>query len=437
MTTASTSIDVLTFEQADQVVRRCCEHVATPQSEPVKLLDSLGRVLAESVAADRDFPPFQRSTRDGYAVRAADVSSVPVRLKVVGQIKAGGSFSGSVNSGEAVEIMTGAALPAGADAVVMVEHTSAASNESASGNKSASGSESAAGNESTSRESVEIRRAVKAGENFVPAGAEAHAGDVVLSPGARITPAHIAMLAAVGRAKLSVYRRPRVAVLSTGDELVDVTEAPGPEQIRNSNSYSLCAQVMQAGGEPLQLPVAPDEERKLTTLMHAGLDGSDLLLLSGGVSMGKFDLVEQALSKLGAQFFFTGALIQPGRPVVFGEIRKNSRALPFFGLPGNPVSVMTTFDLFVRPLLDALAGAPPRRTPSAGARLKKAFKTKTGLTRFLPAILEGGLYDPVVEVVPWQGSGDLLAAAKANCYVVIPRDRETIEEGEMLTVVMR
>lgn len=394
-------------------MRRYCEHVPAPQSEQVKLLDSLGRVLAEPVTADRDFPPFRRSTRDGYAVHAADVSSVPVRLRVVGQIKAGGSFTGSVNAGEAVEIMTGASLPAGADAVVMVEHTAA------------SGSE------------VEIKRTVSAGENFVPAGAESHAGDVLLKPGARITTAHIAMLAAVGRAKLSVYRRTRVAVLSTGDELVDVTEAPGPQQIRNSNSYSLCAQVIQAGGEPLQLPVAPDEERKLTTLIHAGLDGSDLLLLSGGVSMGKFDLVELALTKMGAQFFFTGALIQPGRPVVFGEILNNSRAVPFFGLPGNPVSVMTTFDLFVRPLLDALSGAPPRRTPSAGARLKKAFRTKTGLTRFLPATLEGGLYDPVVEVVPWQGSGDLLAAAKANCYVVISPDRETIEEGEILTVVMR
>ena len=413
MTTAPTSTGALSFEQADQAVRRYCERVPHPQSEAVKLLDSLGRVLAEAVTADRDFPPFPRSTRDGYAVRAADVKSIPARLRVVGQIKAGGVFDASLNAGEAVEIMTGAALPEGADAVVMVEHTSALGN------------------------GVEIKRAVSLGENFVPAGAEAHAADVLLKPGARITPAHVAMLAAVGRAKLSVYRRPRVAVLSTGDELVDLTEMPGPQQIRNSNSYSLCAQVMEAGGEPLQLPVAPDEERKLTTLMHAGLDSGDLLLLSGGVSMGKFDLVEQALSKLGAQFFFTGALIQPGRPVVFGEVRKNSRALPFFGLPGNPVSVMTTFDLFVRPLLDALAGAPPRRTPSAGARLKKAFKTKTGLTRFLPAVLEGGLYDPVVEVVPWQGSGDLLAASKANCYVVISPDREIIEEGEMLTVVMR
>lgn len=315
--------------------------------------------------------------------------------------------------GHAVEIMTGAAVPAGADAVVMVEYSSAAGDQ------------------------VEIRRTVAAGENVVPAGAEAKAGDVLLHPGARLEPAQIAMGAAVGKANIKVYRKPRVAVLSTGDELVDVSEIPAPHQIRNSNSYSLRAQVIQANGEPLQLPVAPDEEGKLTTLIHAGLETADLLLLSGGVSMGKFDLVEMVLAKLGAQFFFTGALIQPGRPVVFGEIRKGSRVVPFFGLPGNPVSVMTTFDLFVRPLLDAMGGAPPRRTPSVSARLKNSLRTKTGLTRFLPAILEGGLYDPAVEVVPWHGSGDLLAASRANCYLVVPPDRESIAEGEMLTVVMR
>jgi molybdopterin molybdotransferase len=413
VTTATQAAGVLSFEQADETVRQYCRNITRPQSESVSLLASLGRVLAEDVKADRDFPPFPRSTRDGYAVCAADLGKVPTKLRVLGQIKAGGTFEGSVQAGQAVEIMTGAAVPAGADAVVMVEYSSAAG------------------------DLVEIQRAVAAGENVVPAGAEAKAGDVLLHPGARLEPAQIAMGAAVGKANIKVYRKPRVAVLSTGDELVDVSEIPAPHQIRNSNSYSLRAQVIQANGEPLQLPVAPDEEGKLTTLIHAGLETADLLLLSGGVSMGKFDLVEMVLAKLGAQFFFTGALIQPGRPVVFGEIRKGSRVVPFFGLPGNPVSVMTTFDLFVRPLLDAMGGAPPRRTPSVSARLKNSLRTKTGLTRFLPAILEGGLYDPAVEVVPWQGSGDLLAASRANCYLVVPPNRESIAEGEMLTVVMR
>ncbi len=413
MTTATQAAGVLSFEQADQTVRQYCGMLQPPQTETVKLLNALERVLAEPVIADRDFPPFPRATRDGYAVRAADLHTVPAQLRVIGQIKAGGTFSGTVNSGEAVEIMTGAAVPAGADAVVMVEYTSSAETE------------------------VEIRRSVSSGENLVPEGAESRAGDILLQPGSRIHPGQIALCAAVGKASLRVYRRPRVAVLSTGDELVDVSEIPGPSQIRNSNSYSLCAQVTQAGGDPLQLPVAPDEERKLATLMHAGLDAADVLLLSGGVSMGKFDLVEQALTKLGAKFFFTGAQIQPGKPVVFGEVRQNSRTIPFFGLPGNPVSVMTTFDLFARPLLDALSGATSARTPAVAARLKAPLKTRTGLTRFLPAVLTGGLYDPEVEPVAWQGSGDLLAASRANCYLVVPPDRESISAGETVAIVMR
>jgi len=253
-----------------------------------------------------------------------------------------------------------------------------------------------------------------------------------LPVGTRLGPAQIALAAAAGRASLKACRKPRVAILSTGDELVEVAEKPGPSQIRNSNSYSLAALVTEWGGEPLQLPIAPDEEGKLTELIQEGLK-ADMLLLSGGVSMGKFDLVEQALKNLGAQFFFTGALIQPGKPVVFGEVGP----IPFFGLPGNPVSVMVTFELFGRQMVEALSGAEPARLKSASARLKKDFKTKTGLTRFLPATLDGGLDHPEVEVVPWQGSGDMLAAARANCYLVVPPDREKLAKGEMVTVVMR
>jgi len=248
-----------------------------------------------------------------------------------------------------------------------------------------------------------------AGENIVPAGAEAREGQELLPRGVRLGSAQIALAAAAGKASLKVYRKPRIAILSTGDELVEVAERPGPSQIRNSNSYSLAAMVAECGGEPVQLRIAP------------------------GVSMGKFDLVEQALKGLGAQFFFTGALIQPGKPVVFGEVGK----VPFFGLPGNPVSVMVTFELFARRMVEALSGTEPSRVKSAKAKLKKDFKTKTGLTRFLPARLDGGLYDPEVEVVQWQGSGDMLAAARANCYLVVPPDREKLATGEMVTVVMR
>jgi len=311
---------------------------------------------------------------------------------------------------------------------------------------------------------VEIERTVISGENVVSAGAEARAGQELLPRGVRLGSAQIALAAAAGKASLKVYRKPRIAILSTGDELVEVAEKPGPSQVRNSNSYSLAAMVAECGGEPVQLPIAPDEEGKLMELIQEGLK-ADMLLLSGGVSMGKFDLVEPALKSLGAQFFFTGAMIQPGRPVVFGEVsqglKPNSkedgngvgearaliqtknlgadedRAIPFFGLPGNPVSVMVTFELFARQLVEVLSGAQPERVRSAKAKLKKDFKTKTGLTRFLPARLDGGLYDPEVEVVHWQGSGDMLAAAQANCYLVVPPDREKLARGEMVTVVLR
>jgi molybdopterin molybdotransferase len=351
-----------------------------------------------------------------------------------------------------VEIMTGAAVPAGADAVVMVEYTERKNreiNHTGHDGEHRTEDEASAGIdddhvlditpqkpvkpvESLKEELVEVRRTVVAGENVVPAGAEARAGQELLPKGVRLGSAQIALAAAAGKASVTVYRKPRVAILSTGDELVEVAEKPGPSQIRNSNSYSLAAMVAECGGEAVQLPIAPDEEGKLTELIEEGLK-ADMLLLSGGVSMGKFDLVEQVLTKLGAKFSFTGAMIQPGKPVLFGEVGP----VAFFGLPGNPVSVMVTFELFARQIVEALSGAEPSRLKSARARLKKDFKTKTGLTRFLPALLDGGLYDPEVEVVQWQGSGDMLAGARANCYLVVPADREKLAKDEMVTVVLR
>jgi molybdopterin molybdotransferase len=477
MNTAAQSAGVLSFEEAYEVVRERCRAILEAGGRPgeeVLLVQALGRVLAGPVMADRDFPPFARATRDGFAVRAQDLADGMMTLRVVGQVRAGDSYDLPVASGEAVEIMTGAAVPAGADAVVMVEHTERKSQDLAHKghpfDSSFAGSESLRAGYGAPRESddrnivdaddhildiaghhkpkpqekrtqkedcieidfVEIQRVVVAGENVVPPGAEARAGQELLPLGTRMGPAQIALAAAAGKSSLKVYRKPRVAVLSTGDELVEVAEKPGPSQIRNSNSYSLAALVTESGGEAVQLPIAPDEEGKLTELIQEGLK-ADMLLLSGGVSMGKFDLVEQALKGLGAQFFFTGALIQPGKPVVFGE----AGSVPFFGLPGNPVSVMVTFELFARQMVEALSGAEPSRLKSASARLRSDLKTKTGLTRFLPAMLAGGLYGPEVEVVPWQGSGDMLAAARANCYLVVPPDREKLAKGDMVTVVLR
>jgi molybdopterin molybdotransferase len=249
----------------------------------------------------------------------------------------------------------------------------------------------------------------------------------------------------VGKSRVQVFRKPRVAVLSTGDEVVEIDATPGPAQIRNSNSYSLAAQVQNAGGEAVRLAIAPDERGRLRSLIEESLIeeglGCDLLLLTGGVSMGKYDLVGQVLGELKAEFYFTGAEIQPGRPVVFGAcgspVKKSPAKKYFFGLPGNPVSTMVTFELFARPMIEALAGMTPQRLIFLRARLKSEIRTKTGLKRFLPAVLSGEFENAEVELARWQGSGDIAALARGNCYVVIPPDRERIGAGEWVSLLMR
>jgi len=399
---------LLPFRDARRAVERAAAGLRAGDRELVALLVARGRVLAESVTADRDFPPFPRATRDGYAVRAADAAAPGAKLRVLGEVRAGENWTGPPPArGEALEIMTGAPVPPGADAVVMVEYTARAG------------------------QTVELQRAVAAGENVVHAGAEARAGQELLAPGTRLAHSQIALAAATGRTELLVYRRPQVAILSTGDEVVDIAAEPGPQQIRNSNSYALAAQVEAAGGIPVQLPIAPDAPEPLRRLLRQGL-AADLLLITGGVSAGKYDLVEPALAELGAEFIFTGVAIQPGRPAVFGR----AGGKPFLGLPGNPVSTMVTFDLFGRPLLDALSGAAPRPLRFLQARLKSEFRTKTGLTRFLPARLAGEFENVEAEVVKWQGSGDLAATAQADCYLVVPPDRDVLRAGELVSVLL-
>lgn len=415
---------VLSFEDARRVVEQQASHTFPGDVETLDLLTATGRVLAEPIAADRDFPPFPRSTRDGYAVRAADLAKLPAKLKVIGEIKAGpppGQALPALNRGQAFSIMTGAPVPPGADAVVMVEYTSLQDG------------------------SVEIAKAATPAENIVAQAAEAKRGSLLVEKGARLNEAAIAMAASAGRSRLQVFIRPRVAVLTTGDEIVEIDAEPGPAQIRNSNSYSLAAQIQRTGAQPVLLPIAPDEPRRLRELIEEGLQ-SDLLLITGGVSMGRYDLVEQVLAELQAEFLFTGAKIQPGRPVVFGRLssRGSGRLSPsgkphkhFFGLPGNPVSTMVTFELFARPMLEALSGMFPRKLAFLHARLKSEIQVKTGLTRFLPAILSGEFENTQAELVPWQGSGDIAAQSRANCYVVIPPDREHIPAGEWIAVMLR
>jgi molybdopterin molybdotransferase len=424
MATPPTQSLVLTFEDARRVVEGHALQQAPGVNETVDLLHAAGRVLAEPVTADRDIPPFPRSTRDGYAVRSADLASLPAKLTVMGEIKAGpAQVPPPLKPGGTFSIMTGAPVPQGADAVVMIEYTS------------------------LQNEGVEVTRGVSPGENIVPQGAEAKRGSLLLDHGTRLNESAIALAASVGKSHLQVFARPRVAVLTTGDEIVDLDAVPGPSQIRNSNSYSLAAQIQQAGGDAVLLPIAPDEPRRLHELIDQGLE-SDLLLMTGGVSMGRYDLVEQVLTEMQAEFFFTGAKIQPGKPVVFGRVfcgagtpARAAAPAPvlryFFGLPGNPVSTMVTFELFARPMLEALAGMSPRPLTFLHARLKSEIRTKPGLTRFLPAILSGQYERSQVELVPWQGSGDIAARSRANCYIVIPPDREHILAGEWIALLLR
>ncbi len=414
ITSKKPTSELLNFGEARQLVENYASSCRPSDAEMLPLLETLGLVLAEDLHADRDFPPFPRATRDGYAIRAADVQTLPATLRCVGEIKAGPSAENSgivIRQGDAAEIMTGAPVPQGADAVVMVEYTHVAG------------------------DSIVVQRSVKSGENLVPAGAEAREREVIAARGFRINHTTVAVAAAVGRAELAVHRQPRVAILATGDELVDINFPPGVHEIRNSNTYSLAAQVLAAGGRPILLPVAHDDSDELALLLRKGFE-SDLLLLSGGVSMGKYDLVEAALAALGARFFFTGVRMQPGRPVVFGELQEGDRTTPFFGLPGNPVSTMVTFQLFVTPVIDGLSGAGPQPLAFAQASLKSEFQTKTGLTRFLPARLGGTHELPEVEIVRWHGSGDLMAVSRSNCYVVVPPDREHFAAGDTVTVLL-
>jgi len=413
-------LSVLSFEDARRVVEQQAALIQVCSTESVDLLAAAGRVLAVPVVAGRNLPPFPRSTRDGYAVRSADLARVPAILDLVGEIKAGEKLENipkEVGTGQAGSIMTGAPVPNGADAVVMVEYASQRSGR------------------------VEITKSVGPGENIVPSGAEAKEGSVLVDRGRRLDAAAVALAASAGKSRLQVFKRPQLAVLTTGDEIVGLDETPGPTQIHNSNSYSLAVQIRNTGAEPVLLPIAPDEPNKLRSLIEEGLR-SDLLLITGGVSMGRYDLVEVVLAQLQAEFFFTGAKIQPGRPVVFGKCvapgSGSERASTyFFGLPGNPVSTMVTFELFARPLLEALSGMAFRELRFVYAKLKSEIRVKSGLKRFLPAILSGELEASQVELVPWQGSGDIAATARANCYIVIPPDREIIPAGEFVPIMLR
>ena len=347
---------MLTFEQARQeVICQISKANRVTTTVNLSVWDALGYVLAQDLVADRNYPPFDRATRDGYAVRATE-STAGATLTCIGEIKAGDALTQPLEKGTCVQIMTGAPVPPKADAVVMIEYTS------------------------RDQEFIHFQQTATKGQNIVPVGSETAKNQSLLQVGTRLGYAELGLAAQIGATQLRCAKKPRVAILATGDEIVPIDASPGPFQIRNSNSVSLAAQVREAGAEPVILGNASDRIESLGDKIQQGLQ-EDLLVLSGGVSMGKYDLVEDVLKSLGATFYFDAVAIRPGKPVVFAMCNEK----PVFGLPGNPISTMVTFELFVVPAIDLLSGAPARPLTFLKATLAEAMKEKPGMTHFLPA----------------------------------------------------
>ncbi len=371
--------------------------------ETIPLLQAHGRVLATPVRADRDYPALRRSLRDGFAVRSSDLPGV---LRIRGEVRAGEQEQSLLAPGEALEIMTGAPVPEGADAVVMVEHVT--------------------------RDGAQVRidRGAESGQFINARAAEAQSGAILIQEGTLVDASHAATLAMTGHRSVAVFARPSVAILGTGDEIVDLSETPSPHQIRNSNSYMLSALVTSSGGASTILPVARDTKDALTPLLEQGLR-NDMLVISGGVSAGRYDLVKPCLRELGVDFKFERVRVQPGQPTAFGALRST----PVFALPGNPGSTLITFQLFARAALQVVSGVRDPLLPLLSARFEAPFRHKLGLTRFLPAHLSAD--GEHLRHIPWQGSSDIPALAKANCFLVADHDRETWQIGDSIRVMLK
>lgn len=380
-------------------------------AERVALGEALGRVLAEDVFADTDLPPFDRAQMDGYAVRSEDLNETPARLRVVGEAAAGDGWRGTLRAGEAVRIMTGAPVPSGADSVQQVEVT----------------------REEEGGRVVLIERATQPGQFYVPRASEIREAERVLEAGEEINAARMAVLASFGYARVPVRRRPRVAVLATGTELVAVEEQPGEDQIRDSNSYSLAAYARLAGAEVERLPFAGDDPELLRKEIEKAAGRSDLLVLSGGVSMGRYDFTKAALHALGAEVFFERVALRPGKPTVFARLPGGALV---FGLPGNPVSVSVTFNLFARTALRVMQGARDAAPLEESAVLSRLAKGAAERESYLPAALSTGPDGRLLaEPLKWGGSSDFVAFARATALVVVPADVKTIEAGSVVRVV--
>src|SRR5713226_2949915 len=386
----------------NEAINIVLQHSPKLEVESVALGDALGRVLAQDIVADSDLPPFDRAQMDGYAVRAADVAKTPARLRIVGESAAGAGWHHEMKAGEAVRIMTGASVPKGADAVQQVELT----------------------REIDGGSQVEILEPVEAGRSIVKQAAEIKAGEAVLHAGEDINAAMIATLASFGSAQVRVGRRPRVAVMATGSELVDVDQKPARDQIRDSNNYTIAAYATLAGATVERWPLAGDDTEELKKQIKRAAETSDVLITSGGVSMGVYDFTKAALKELGAEVFFERVALRPGKPTVFARLGNTL----VFGLPGNPVSVAATFNLFARAALRVMQGAKQPGLIEETAVLARAVKGSVDRESYLPAILrtdEKGTL--LAEPLKWGGSSDFVAFARATALVNVPAGVKTIE----------
>jgi molybdopterin molybdotransferase len=382
------------------------ESVTTLGVEFVKMEQSLGRVLARDIRANRDLPPYDVSAMDGFSLRSVDVANAPVVLEIIEDIKAGDMPSKIVQTGQCARIMTGAPMPQGADAVIRVEDT-----------------------QEVAANRVQIGKAVRPGNDMRPQGENMRDGDVVLSTGTEITPGVIGVLATAKAAQFEVYRRPRVAILSTGNELEGMDEPVDPNKIPDSNTYALMAQVQALGIEPVLLGIARDEPTELERHLRNGLD-FDVLLVSGGTSVGVHDYVRPTIEKLGVEMKFWRVAIRPGHPLAFGS----TGTTLVFGLPGNPVSSMVCFEEFVIPALRSMMGNPRLFRRTVMARLAHPVKFRPGRTEFIRVQLTRDAAGYIASSTGTQSSGVLLSMARADGLMVVPADCTGLAEGERVTV---
>jgi molybdenum cofactor synthesis domain-containing protein len=376
------------------------------------LTGAAGRVLRREAVSDLDLPPFDRARMDGYAMRAAETARAsaahPVRLRAIGEAAAGQAFQGRIAAGEAVRIMTGAPVPEGADAVQKIEVIRLLDDGA-----------------------IEIEEPVKPGQFITPRGSEARAGEVMVTAGERITPAIAAVLASFGQARVQVSRRPRLALLSTGSELVDVADKPGPSQIRNSNTFSLGGYAAAAGAEVISAGIVRDDFDTTREAIEEAAATADVVMLSGGVSMGDYDLVKPALGDLGAEVYVERVAMHPGKPTVFARLGETV----IFGLPGNPVSVAVAFHLFARPALLKMQGASEIHLPRLQAYVTRAVKGAPPRRSHQPARLTIKDGRAAAEPLKWSGSSDLVAFMKADALIVVPEERKSLADGEMAEVI--